>query len=71
MNELFDSLNPYQTLEIIKARDPEELLRLIKQIKTPIGIINIVSHNNKLIAFIKGDVRKKKRTTKKKGIDNG
>jgi len=68
MPELFDSLNPYQNLVSIEASDSKELLAVIKSIHQPVTIINIVSHGGKLIAFIKGDIRK---STRMKGNRNG
>jgi len=57
----FSSLNPYQGLEVIKARDGDDLLRQIKAIKKPIKIFFIVSHANWLHAFIQGDFKPQKR----------
>jgi len=68
--ELFNSVNPYQGLEVLKARTPEELVQTIKQIRTNVKIINIVPHNNRFIAFIMGDIRKKK-IRRKKESNNG
>ena len=70
MAELFDSLNPYQGLEVITARSPEELVNTIKAIRTPVKIINIVSHNSRFVAFIMGDIRKP-RKRKIKESNNG
>jgi hypothetical protein len=62
VNELvkFDSLNPYESMESLTARSPDELLVLIKSIRTPIKIISIVGQNNRYTAFVMGDIRIKK-----------
>ena len=68
----FDSLNPYQNLEYVSGQTPDELLAMIKQFKTPIKIISIHSHRNRLVAFVMGDIRKKRgRPPKNKGLENG
>lgn len=54
----FSSLNPYQTLEQVTASSPEELVTLLKQIKTPIRIISIGSFGTRQVAYIVGDIRK-------------
>lgn len=55
----FSSLNPYQSLEEITANSPAELVALLKQIKTPIKIVSIVSYGTRQVAYVIGDVRKK------------
>lgn len=65
MTELFDSLNPYQSLDWVSGRTPDDLIREIQKIRTPIKVINIVSHNSRFIAFIMGDVRKPRRKPRK------
>lgn len=57
-NGLFDSINPYINLEEITARSPAKLLEQIKAINKPIRIVNIVSHNGFLVAFVQGDIKK-------------
>ena len=58
---LFDSMNPYQNLEELSAGTPSELLKKIKSIHKPVHILNIVSHDGKLTAFIMGDIKKRSR----------
>lgn len=55
----FSSLNPYQSLEEITANSPAELVVMLKQIKTPIKIVSIVSYGTRQVAYVIGDVRKK------------
>ena len=55
----FDTFNLYQSLEYIQARSPQELIDMIKLIRTPVKIVNIVVQpNGKYVAFIVGDIRK-------------
>jgi len=70
MTELFDSLNPYESLDYISAKTPEDLIIRVKEIRTPIKVINIISHNSRFIAFIMGDLRKptRKKRSDTKGI---
>ena len=55
----FDSLNPYQRLETISAGSLEELVAMIRAIKTPIKVVSV--HNNATMttwkALVCGDVR--------------
>lgn len=68
----FDSLNPYANLEYVSGQTADELLVAIKAFRTPVKIINIVSHRNRLVAFVMGDIRKKRgRPPKNKGLKNG
>ena len=54
----FSSINPYQTLEVIEANSPKELVKMLKEIKTPIKIVQITSFGTMQIAYIMGDIRK-------------
>jgi len=56
----FNSLNPYMNMEFLSAQNPADLLDQIKAIRTPIKIVQIVSHRNRLVAYIMGDIRKKR-----------
>lgn len=56
----FDSLNPYQTLQVIVEDDPEKLVAVLKSNPTPIKIVAIVPYGNKQAAYIMGDIRIKK-----------
>lgn len=58
----FDSLNPYNTLEVIVEDSPQELVKALKGIKTPIKILGFVQVGNKAGAYIMGDHRIKKGT---------
>jgi hypothetical protein len=55
----FDSLNPYQRLETISAGSLEELVVMVRAIKTPIKIVSV--HSNATMtswkALVCGDVR--------------
>lgn len=55
----FNSLNPLQTLAIVTADSAEELVVMIRAIKTPITVVSIHSNATmtKWKAFISGDVR--------------
>ena len=66
----FDSLNPYQNMEVLIAEDPMSLLALIKAQRTPIKIVAIVPYGTRQAAYILGDIRfPTKQTTKKtKGV---
>ena len=66
----FDSLNPYQNMEVLIAEDPMSLLALIKAQRTPIKIVAIVPYGTRQAAYILGDIRfTNKQTTKKtKGV---
>jgi hypothetical protein len=54
----FSSLNPYQSIEQITGESPDELVKLLKQIRTPIKIIAITSYGSRQVAYVAGDVRK-------------
>lgn len=53
----FDSLNPYESLEVVTADSPQELVLELKKIRTPIKIIAIVQQGTRHVAYIMGDVR--------------
>lgn len=63
----FNSLNPYESLHVVKAISPEALVDELKKIQTPIKILTIVQAGNLSVAYITGDVRVKK-TVKLKTI---
>ena len=63
----FDSLNPYQNMEVLIAEDPVSLLALIKAQRTPIKIVAIVAYGNRQAAYIMGDVRFPAQNKTKKG----
>lgn len=70
----FDSYNPYENMISVTAKTPDELIAKIKDIKTPVKIVDIVDHKNRLVAFLIGDVRKKPkrgRPPKNKELANG
>ena len=56
----FDSLNPYQSLEVVVADSPQELVKLLTAIRTPIKIVQFVQVGTKAAAYIVGDHRIKK-----------
>lgn len=69
MQEMFDSLNAYDSIQAIYAQSPEELCNLLRQIKTPFKIVSIVQVKDRAYAYIMGDVRIKK--VKRKDNNNG
>lgn len=54
----FTSLNPYQSLEFLVGESPDELLKILKSIRTPIKIVAIVPYGTRHVAYVMGDVRK-------------
>jgi hypothetical protein len=54
----FSSLNPYQSIEQITGSSPEELVVLLRQIRTPIKVLAITSYGTRQVAYVIGDVRK-------------
>lgn len=64
MEVQFDSLNPYNEINEITAKTPEELVALVRSIRQPIKIISIVAGSNRYTAFFVGDVKIKR----KKGV---
>lgn len=56
----FDSLNPYESLEVIIADSPQALIDELKKIRTPIKIVAIVTVGTRQAAYVMGDIRKKK-----------
>jgi len=61
----FSSLNPYESLDVLRADSPEELVEKIKEIRTPIKICGFVTVNSKCFAYIMGDIRRKPGRPKK------
>jgi len=57
MEQLFTSTNPYDRIEALVADSPDDLVKMIKKIITPIRIIAIVGFGTKQVAYIAGDVR--------------
>jgi hypothetical protein len=53
----FDSLNVYQSLQALTANSPEELVALIRSIKTPVKVISFVQVGARSVAYVIGDVR--------------
>lgn len=53
----FDSINPYESLVAVVADSPQDLVRDLKAIKTPIKIVSIVQSGTKSVAYIMGDIR--------------
>jgi hypothetical protein len=66
MELAFNSVNPYESLQVIVADDPQALVVALTNIKTPIKIIAIVPYGNKQAAYIMGDIRIKRQ--KPKGV---
>lgn len=56
----FDSLNPYQSLEVVIADSPQALVKSLTAIRTPIKIVQFVQVGTKSAAYIMGDHRIKK-----------
>jgi hypothetical protein len=65
----FESFNLYDRLTPIVGRDPDELVELLSQIKTPIKIVAITSYGIKQVAYVMGDVRRQKKI--KREMTNG
>jgi len=62
----FTSLNPYDSLEFIRAKSPDDLKLQLKKIIQPIKIIAIVPYGLGLVCFFTGDVRVKEKSSKSK-----
>lgn len=58
----FDSMNPYNSLEVVIADSPQALIKEIHAIKTPIKILGFVQVGSRSAAYIMGDHRIKKGT---------
>lgn len=56
----FDSLNPYQSLEVVIADSPQDLVSQLTAIRTPIKIISFVQVGSRSAAYIMGDHRIRK-----------
>jgi len=63
---MFDNLNLYSNIDFIQARSPQELIDLIKQIKTPIRIISIVTNGGFQVCYFQTNNPVKKVIEKKK-----
>lgn len=63
---IFDSLNPYDSIEFLVGDSPEELVRAIRGTVTPIKIVAIVPYGTRHVAYVMGDVRKSQPTKPKK-----
>lgn len=66
MESAFNSLNPYQSLEVIVSDSPQELVMDLKSLKTPVKIVAIVSYGTKAVAYITGDIRINTKKVKQK-----
>ena len=67
--ELFDSLNGYQSLEVLTARSPQELVNMIKKFTTPINVMSFTCDGRRHYAYIMGDVRIKRKRKQKENIN--
>lgn len=63
----FTSTNPYQSLEVVIADDPQSLVKILRSIQTPIKILAIVPYGNRQAAYITGDIRIVQKKSKSKG----
>lgn len=59
----FDSLNPYDTLGVIIADSPQELVEQIRRVRTPIKIHFIVPFGTRQAAYYSGDTNAQKVTS--------
>jgi hypothetical protein len=66
---MFTSLNPYESLEVVIADSPQELVLALKRIQTQIKIVQIVPVGTRQAAYIMGDIRINQ--IKPKGVKNG
>lgn len=65
----FSTLNPYESLEAVVGDDPQDLIRQLKLIRTPIKIVAIVGLGTKQVAYIMGDIRQSEiKRSKNKGV---
>jgi hypothetical protein len=60
MSDLFNSFNVHESLEAVTAKSPDELVAKLKEIRTPIKILEFVADGGRHTAYIMGDIRKKK-----------
>lgn len=67
----FTSLNPYDSIEFLVGESPDELIKVLKSIRTPIKLIAIVPYGTRHVAYVMGDVRKVSQTTKKPSSNKG
>jgi hypothetical protein len=61
----FDSMNPYESLEVIQSDSPQGLVDELKKIRTPIKILAIVQSGARSVAYVTGDIRLKEMKRKK------
>lgn len=61
MEIAFSSVNPYESLQVIIADDPQALVGELTRFTTPIKIVAIVPYGNKQAAYIMGDHRIKRK----------
>lgn len=54
---MFDSFNLYKNLAVIGSRTPEELVKKVTAITTPIKIINIIGANNRFYCYFISDLK--------------
>ncbi len=72
MQLTFNSMNPYESLQVILADDPQALVLALIAIRTPISIVAIVPYGNRQAAYIMGDHRiTKRQKSKLKGLSDG
>jgi hypothetical protein len=53
----FSSLNPYASLQVVIADDPQALVNELKTIRTPIKIISITTYGARQAAYFVGDAK--------------
>lgn len=56
----FDSLNPYDAMDVMIGDNPQELIDMLRRIRTPIKIHFIVPFGSRQAAYYTGDVTAKK-----------
>jgi hypothetical protein len=61
---LFESMNPYEKLFAIVGEGPDDLVRKLTDIKTPIKIIAIVPYGVRQVAYVTGHVTEKPKKVK-------
>jgi hypothetical protein len=64
----FSNLNPYESLEFVTGESPDDLLRQLKMIRTPIKLVAIVPYGSRHVAYIMGDVRKSEQVKQPKQL---
>lgn len=68
---IFDSLNVYESIVAIIGTDPDDLVRQIKAIRTPVKILSITSYGTRQVAYVVGDIRQPKTIRRTKDIVQG